>query len=405
MLTLSLAALFFAPLKPTLLAMAGDLYVPQATEGTILKFSPDGTKTTFVSGLDHPGGLAFDRAGNLFVSGGPGQSGTIVKISTNGEVTVFATGLRLPGALAFDGAGNLYVTESTGDVGPVTKITPDGTKTTFGTYTGMELGIPMGLAFSPAGNLFVTMGGPFNFNGGVVWFSPDGTGHDFSATDGPALAFDPGSNLAVTAGDEIVKYTPLPEGKRSVFASGFENPLGLAFDSAGNLFVAEVLTDQTSSIQKVSPDGTKTLFVSGLSPVVILAFEPVTEKLRNISARGFVGTADDVLIGGFIVGGNALANNAVIVRAIGPSLADSGLTNLLADPILELHDASGSTLAVNDDWQDSQADQITATGLAPTDPNESTIYATLAAGNYTAVVRGANDTVGTALVEVYSITQ
>ena len=136
-----------------------------------------------------------------------------------------------------------------------------------------------------------------------------------------------------------------------------------------------------------------------------MAFEPVTEKLRNISARGLVGTGDDVLIGGFIVGGNALANNAVIVRTIGPSLAQAGVTNALADPVLEVHDASGGLIASNDDWQDTQEVQITAGGLAPKDPKESAIYATLPAGGYTAVVRGAGDATGVALVEVYSVAQ
>lgn len=172
----------------------GDLYLAQTEAGVILKFTPGGTKSTFASGLDHPGALAFDRAGNLFVSGGSGQPGNIVKITPSGQVTVFASGLSIPGALAFDGPGNLYVTENTGDVGGVSRFTPDGTKSAFGSYDGMELGIPMGLAFSPVGNLFVTMDGPFNFNGGIVWFAPDGTGYTFSATDGPALAFDSAGN-------------------------------------------------------------------------------------------------------------------------------------------------------------------------------------------------------------------
>jgi hypothetical protein len=156
---------------------------------------------------------------------------------------------------------------------------------------------------------------------------------------------------------------------------------------------------------KFAPDGTKSTFASGLEGNAYLAFEPVTEKLRNISARGLVGTGDDVLIGGFIVGGSALANNGVVARAIGPSLTGAGVTNALSDPTLELHNSSGVIIASNDDWQDSQEDQITASGLAPSDPNESAIYATLPAGNYTAVVRGANDTTGVALVEIYSVGQ
>jgi hypothetical protein len=217
------------------------------------------------------------------------------------------------------------------------------------------------------------------------------------------LAFDASGNLYVGFEDEIMKFAPLDAGNPSVFAADFEGPNALAFDAAGNLFVAEALSDQTTSIQKVSPDGMKTLFVSGLSQVTFMAFEPVTEKLRNISARGIVGTGNDVLIGGFIVGGNALANNAVVVRAIGPSLSQAGVSNPLADPTLELHNSSGVLIASNDDWQDTQEELITAAGLAPTDPSESAIYATLPAGNYTAVVRGAGDTTGTALVEVYSL--
>jgi hypothetical protein len=158
-------------------------------------------------------------------------------------------------------------------------------------------------------------------------------------------------------------------------------------------------------ILKFTPNVQQSSFASGLAEPVGLAFEPVMEKLRNISARGLVGSGDDVLIGGFIVGGNALATNSVLVRGIGPSLSQSGVTNSLADPILELHNSAGTLVASNDDWQDMQADQITAGGLTPTDPNESAIYATLPAGNYTAVVRGAGDTTGTALVQVYSITQ
>ncbi len=116
-----------------------------------------------------------------------------------------------------------------------------------------------------------------------------------------------------------------------------------------------------------------------------------------------MGTADEVLIGGLIVGGNALANNSVVLRAIGPSLSDAGVSNPLQDPVLELHNSSGVIISSNDDWQDTQKDQIIASGLAPSNRRESAIFATLPAGNYTAVVRGTGDTSGVALVEVYSL--
>ncbi|CAN5602254.1 hypothetical protein BH18VER1_BH18VER1_14930 [soil metagenome] len=135
------------------------------------------------------------------------------------------------------------------------------------------------------------------------------------------------------------------------------------------------------------------------------AFEPVTEKLRNLSARGLVASGDNVLIGGFIVGGNALANNAVVVRAIGPSLTEAGVSNPLPDPLLELHDRDGAIIASNNDWQDTQKSRIAASGLAPRNAKESAIYATLPAGNYTGVVRSADGATGNALVEIYSITR
>ncbi|HXM32053.1 MAG TPA: hypothetical protein VN921_00250, partial [Chthoniobacterales bacterium] len=135
------------------------------------------------------------------------------------------------------------------------------------------------------------------------------------------------------------------------------------------------------------------------------AFEPVTEKLRNVSARGLVASGENVLIEGFIVGGSALANNAVIVRAIGPSLSRGGVNNPLSDPVLELHDSSGAIIASNNDWQDTQKAQITASGLAPADPRESAIFATLPAGNYTAVALSGDHTTGIAVVEVYSVSE
>jgi len=103
------------------------------------------------------------------------------------------------------------------------------------------------------------------------------------------------------------------------------------------------------------------------------------------------------------VGGSALANNAVVVRAIGPSLAGRGVTNPLPDPVLELHDGSGAIIASNDNWQETQKAQIVRSGLAPTNPRESAIFATLPTGNYTAVVRSADDATGNALVEIYDI--
>jgi glucose/arabinose dehydrogenase len=127
-------------------------------------------------------------------------------------------------------------------------------------------------------------------------------------------------------------------------------------------------------------------------------------KLANISARSFVQTTDNVLIGGFILGQNNGAAK-VIVRAIGPSLAQAGIGNALADPTLELRDGNGALLMANDNWQDdpSQAAQVTAAGVPPVNVLESAIATSLLPGAYTAIVAGKNGGTGIGLVEVYNI--
>jgi hypothetical protein len=126
-----------------------------------------------------------------------------------------------------------------------------------------------------------------------------------------------------------------------------------------------------------------------------------TSTLGNVSTRGFVGTGDDVLIGGIIIGNGE--NPMVVVRAIGPSLASSGVSQPLLDPTLELYDANGDLLASNDDWKVGQPEAVTATQLDPVDDREPALAAFPAPGNYTAVVRGKDDTTGVALVEAYRV--
>jgi Fibronectin type III domain len=124
--------------------------------------------------------------------------------------------------------------------------------------------------------------------------------------------------------------------------------------------------------------------------------------LGNISTRLNVGVDDDVLIGGFIVRGPV--PKRMILRAIGPSLTGAGVIGAMANPTLELHDSTGATIATNDNWQTSaQASEISASGLAPRNPLESAIIATLQPGSYTAIVRGVNNTTGIALVEGYEL--
>jgi phospholipase/lecithinase/hemolysin len=124
-------------------------------------------------------------------------------------------------------------------------------------------------------------------------------------------------------------------------------------------------------------------------------------SLGNISTRGLVETGDDVLIAGFIVGNGG--SDTVVVRAIGPSLADAGVVDPLADPTLDLYDANGAVIRSDDNWRDSQESLIQSTGLAPTNDAESAIIRSLEPGSYTAIVRGKDGGTGVALVEVYNL--
>jgi hypothetical protein len=124
-------------------------------------------------------------------------------------------------------------------------------------------------------------------------------------------------------------------------------------------------------------------------------------KLANISTRGFVDTGDNVMIGGTIVIGSSSAS--VLIRAIGPSLANFGVANALPNPTLELHDGNGALLESNDNWRSDHEAEIQATGLPPTNDLESAIVRTLSPGAYTAIVRGSGNAIGVALVEAYQL--
>ena len=147
---------------------------------------------------------------------------------------------------------------------------------------------------------------------------------------------------------------------------------------------------------------------AGVGLVEIYDTNPAADsQLANISTRGFVLTGDNVMIGGFILGGPPEAGNKpqVAIRGIGPSLVQFGLSPVLADPALKLHDGNGALLISNDDWQDdpTSAGQLIAVGLAPRDSKESGIFTSLPPGAFTAILAGGDGGTGIGLVEIYNL--
>jgi arylsulfate sulfotransferase len=165
---------------------------------------------------------------------------------------------------------------------------------------------------------------------------------------------------------------------------------------------------EAAQVRTLAP-GAYTVIVTGkdLTPgiglVEVYDISPLANsKFVNMSTRGSVGTGDNVLISGFIVGD--VESATVVVRAVGPSLASYGVSGVLSDPTLTIYDSSGSVIASNDNWQDDiNAGLVQKNALSPTNPSESAIVLHLPAGAYTAIVRGANGGTGNALVEVYQL--
>jgi DNA-binding beta-propeller fold protein YncE len=287
---LSLGAIFAL----VTVAHAQNLYVStqRRPSHAILQFTPDGTQSTYASGLLFPRGLAFDSIGNLFAAEtvAPGDRdlliGRVLKFNLRNHVSTVGSAVNFFfEGLAVDIAGNAYVmaNDQTSPTGASTifKFTPDGERIVFGSVPSQG----WGLAFDSAGNLYAAEGVvDFGPDRTIFKFAPDGTRTVFA---GPSafdpgvypvgLAFDSSGNLFVSTetfiGDPgsatILKFT---NGVPSTFATGLSFPRGLAFDSSGNLFVAEAI--QPGDILKFFPDGTRTVFASGFGRPEFLTFGP-----------------------------------------------------------------------------------------------------------------------------------
>ncbi len=259
----------------------------------------------------------------------------------------------------------------------------------------------VGLASPPANDLTGSDLGGQTLTAGVYHY-------DTSATSNGALTFDaqndPNARFVIQIGTTLITSSNssviLANGAKArniYFQVGTSATLGSGSSFIGNILAYAAITTVSGT--------TVTGRLLALTEAVTLDTNNVTgpgltpAQLLNISTRLKVQTDENVLIGGFIITGNA--SKKVIVRGIGPSL--NGLNPLLADPLLELRGPNGSIITSNDNWKDTQQTEIENSTLAPTDNLESAIVATLAPANYTAILRGQGGSTGIGMVEMYDL--
>ena len=252
-------------------AVAGNLFV--ADSGSIYEFNSSGIRSTYTAGFGLPkeiiNDLAFDSSCNLF--GSEGYYGCIYKCTPNRRLSILRTDLHST-ALAFDSSGTLFASGFLFGSPGIYKIAPDGAPSAFATgYAARSL------AFDRSGNLFADN---WDDEGlppqSIVQFTPTGTKSTFATglNQPVGLAFDSNGNLfeADLGSGNIYKFAP--DKTRSTFATGLNRPARLAFDSSGNLFVADC---GSGNIYRFTPKGVRSTFATGLSDPTALAFSPTPE--------------------------------------------------------------------------------------------------------------------------------
>ncbi|MFL6588887.1 MAG: SBBP repeat-containing protein, partial [Chthoniobacterales bacterium] len=252
-----------------------------------------------------------------------------------------------------------------------------------------------------AGFVFGSTGGGGSGSGfmifGQITFADDGT-----PVQGVTVTLTkPDATTMTTTTDAMGNYSfpnlpPVPESPYTVTPSG----LGFVYNPASRQVIItnkNERADFLASFPEPSPTPTATATATPTPS------STVTSQADNLSTRLHVLTGDQVGIGGFIVTGSGPKH--VILRAIGPSLTRFGIPNPLPDPVLELHGPGSFATLSNDNWRDTQEEQIKASGIPPTDDREAAIDITLAPGQYTGIIRGNGGSTGIGLIEVYDLDQ
>ena len=415
--------------------------------GKIFRITPAGAMTTlysFTGGLDggNPGKVIQGADGNLYGITTYPSVAQVFKVTPAGvRNTIYrfeGNNGSGPSRLIASTDGNVYGTTQNGGIpqaGSIFGINSAGQLTTYifdGAGTG---GRPSQLFEGEEHNLYgaTTMGGAFN-NGTI-----------FRLNMAPSRnLLNISTRLQVLTGDKVLIGGFIITGtdpKRVIIrgigpsltgvGGTLQDPMLELHQGSATLAVNDDWRENQAAVEATGLAPTNDLesaIVATLTPGAYTAIlqgknngagvgivevydlnQAANSKLANISTRGFVDTGNNVMIGGLIVSGGIGGGNArVIVRAVGPSLSASGIQGALPNPSLDLHDASGTMVASNDNWKirpdgTSQQGEIEATGLPPTNDLESALVQNLGPGNYTTIVRGTNSTTGVAIVEAYTL--
>lgn len=266
-----------------------------------------------------------------------------------------------------------------------------------------------GLAFSPGAGTLGNMAGRLTVgtgeNVGISGFIIRGTPAKQIVARGIGPSLQGLTGLLADPVLELFNAQGVPLARNDDFASNPDNEEQQIRD-----FGLAPNNPKESAIIRTLPEGNYTAILSGANGTTGTGLVEIYDvdvgsgsRLANLATRGVVSGGDGVLIGGIIVRGSA--PQRVVVRAIGPDLANRGVVNELADPNVEVFDGNGVSIKTNDNFMtDPDAAEISSQGLAPNNSLESATIVTLAPGNYSAVVRGAGTGTGVALIETYNIT-
>jgi hypothetical protein len=432
-----LAGMTQSPNYPTTFGSFSHSYCGGFSDAFVTKLNQDGSAlvySTYLCGSNFAGGdnaddafgIAVDTAGNAYVTGytnsdtfpvtpdayqtkrAGADDAFLSKIDPSGATLLYSTflgGAQFDDGFAgvgVDSAGHAYVAGKTGS--PEFPITPGAFQTThhggddvFVAKFDFSAAAPTGQILNIATRLPVQTGDNVLIGGFII------TGTQPKKVIvlgiGPSLAqFFSGSlnnpTLELFQGNTLLKVNDdWKESQAEVQATGLQPS-----------------NDLESAIVATLDPGSYTAILRGKGGStgigVVQAYDldqAAPSKFGNIATRGFVDSGDNVMIGGFIIGPASGTTTTVVIRAIGPSLVNFGVTGALQDPTLELHDGNGATIAFNDNWKDDTNKSKVPQSLQPSDQRESALYRVLAPGNYTAVMRGSGNTTGIGLLEVYNL--